>query len=138
MRARRHFDPETRVGHCCGCGTDGPLFKIPALFRYRCGECYEKEMGHPHRLDPRPLSYRTRKSACPCCHRTLDGATKIHGENTAPAAGTLSVCFYCGSFLIFTEDLSMRLMTLEEVGALPDEVRNLLVRARNVAKEVNP
>lgn len=61
--------------------------------------------------------------------------TGIIGETPTPN-NTISVCFYCGSFLMVIENLQLRLMTLEEVAALPDEIRNTLVRARKAAKLV--
>lgn len=48
-------DPETRVGNCCGCHRHSLLFKVPrsiSEFRYRCDECYEKEVGVRHYLAP--------------------------------------------------------------------------------------
>jgi hypothetical protein len=50
-------EPETRVGHCCGCKpdealSDKPLYKIPGLFRYRCADCFEKETGYRHPGSP--------------------------------------------------------------------------------------
>lgn len=41
-------DPQTRLGHCCGCKTDGVLFKIPGIYRYRCAPCFHKETGQHH------------------------------------------------------------------------------------------
>lgn len=46
-----HFileEPPTRIGICCGegCGEYSLLFKITGLYRYRCAECYTKEVGH--------------------------------------------------------------------------------------------
>ncbi len=52
------LDPETRVGNCCGegCGQHALLFKVPDIYRYRCGDCFERETGHRHHLDPRGAS----------------------------------------------------------------------------------
>jgi hypothetical protein len=51
-RGRREAEPETRVGHCCGCGTDGALFKLVGIFRYRCAACFVRETGYRHHLSP--------------------------------------------------------------------------------------
>lgn len=54
MRRRQPEEPETRVGNCCGtkCGNHDTLFKVPGIFRYRCAECFEREMGWRHHLSP--------------------------------------------------------------------------------------
>ncbi len=50
---RKNPEPETLVGHCCGCSADPmTLFKVPAIFRYRCSECFERELGYRHHLSP--------------------------------------------------------------------------------------
>lgn len=28
------------------------LFKVPGIYRYRCADCFEKEMGYRHHLSP--------------------------------------------------------------------------------------
>ena len=58
-------------------------------------------------------------SACPCCGRKLDGATKTHGERKrGPKAGDLSLCVYCGEMLIFADDSYLREPTDEELVAV--------------------
>lgn len=47
---RRNAEPEVRVGNCCGCNQQAVLFKIPAIFRYRCAACFERETGYRHHL----------------------------------------------------------------------------------------
>lgn len=56
---RRALDPETRVGICCGveCRKSPTwdyvtLYKVAGVYRYRCADCYEKEVGWRHRLAP--------------------------------------------------------------------------------------
>lgn len=52
MIKRQDQEPETRVGHCCGCGEDNALFKIPGIPRYRCDLCFERETGYRHHMAP--------------------------------------------------------------------------------------
>lgn len=53
MKRAEHDEPETRVGICCGCRSDSQaLFKVPGIFRYRCSECFQREVGHRHHLAP--------------------------------------------------------------------------------------
>ena len=44
-------EPESLVGNCCGCNRFPRLvFKVPDVDRYRCGECFERELGYKHHL----------------------------------------------------------------------------------------
>jgi len=54
MSARHTLsEPETRVGHCCGCHQCPiPLFKVQGVYRYRCADCFERETGFRHYLSP--------------------------------------------------------------------------------------
>jgi len=51
---RAETEPETRIGHCCGCRSpnDLLLYKVQGISRYRCDECFERETGHRHHLSP--------------------------------------------------------------------------------------
>lgn len=44
----RRADPEplSRIGNCAACGRHSLLYKVPVLYRYRCLECYEREVGY--------------------------------------------------------------------------------------------
>jgi hypothetical protein len=65
---------------------------------------------------------------CPSCGRLLEAAS-MHAERLAEP-GDYSVCAYCGSFLQITEDMRTRLLTEEDVAEMPDDLRNMLIRAR--------
>lgn len=68
---------------------------------------------------------------CPVCHHKLDACTGVnHDEN--PKDGDYTVCIGCGSFLVFeiTDTYHLRVVTLEEMGALDDDTRILLQRVR--------
>ncbi len=53
MKSRPDPEPETRVGHCCGCRADPvTLYKIAGIYRYRCDSCYQQETGLRHYLAP--------------------------------------------------------------------------------------
>lgn len=55
MKRQTNDEPITRIGNCCGCKTYPTLlFKVPGVFRYRCGGCYAKEVGSRHWLDVEP------------------------------------------------------------------------------------
>jgi len=68
--------------------------------------------------------------ACPCCGRPNDSVTAADGSEARPSPGDLAMCFGCGAFLTFDDKLLQRELSLEEVGALPDDDRIALQRAR--------
>ncbi len=73
------------------------------------------------------LGVRVPATECPSCKRRLDGAGPVSPDAPAhvtPSPGDPSVCMGCGAFLIFTEDLHLRLMLFEEFEALPAEVKD--------------
>ena len=48
---RPHSENEWLNGNCCGCSRfPRVLFKLPGADRYRCDECFVKEMGFRHPL----------------------------------------------------------------------------------------
>ena len=75
-------------------------------------------------------------SNCPVCLKQFDAATSPFGDS-APTPGDLTVCIYCASFLIFEQDLRLRLMTEQEIGELPDEARIQIMRVRRAIKAVS-
>lgn len=76
---------------------------------------------------------------CPSCGAVVDGATQINGDAEGlPDPGDLSMCIYCGKYLLFTEGLELRLLTEAEVCDLPEHARTLLQRARDVWNKLPP
>ncbi len=76
-------------------------------------------------------------SFCPSCGQNLDAATAVDPLDKArPKPGDYSVCLDCTSFLRFTDDYTVRLMTEAEVASMDDENRNLLVRVRKRIQQV--
>lgn len=73
-------------------------------------------------------------SACPSCGAELAAATSVADDFT-PTAGTGSVCADCGAVLMFTADLSLRLMTDEERRALNSEARQTIALFQRFVRE---
>lgn len=84
-------------------------------------------------MDINIVSHRVPTCACPVCGYKLDRATDASGKAAIPAEGDVSVCIDCTAFLVFQQDLTVREMTLEEVGNLPDHIRHQLVKIRTTA-----
>lgn len=67
--------------------------------------------------------YRHEKvSECPNCGESLEVSTPVPGSvPTPPAEGDLSVCFHCGTIMIFTDDKgALRKVTLDDLKKLDD------------------
>jgi hypothetical protein len=62
----------------------------------------------------------------------------LANEEYEPKSGEISLCSYCTSYLVTTEDgLTFRELTVDEVCDLPNEVLYQLTKARNLLKKVN-
>src|SRR5262245_40050821 len=73
--------------------------------------------------------FRVPSSSCPRCGCEMDGALGSKPNSDAPPrAGSLAVCIDCGAPLVFAEDLSLRLLSDQEILALRPEERADLVR----------
>ena len=80
--------------------------------------------------------FQTRKAKptrCLHCHALLDRAT---GESQ-PQPGDLSVCITCGNLMIFTEDMSLREPTAQELRAVManEEIADLINSVRSFIRE---
>lgn len=80
-------------------------------------------------------SYRCIESLCPVCKERLDAASNAYQETSPPECGDVSICIYCASYLIFDENLSLQLLSVEDLLQLPDKILQQLTRAR---KELTP
>jgi hypothetical protein len=71
--------------------------------------------------DKRPLDTETR---CPYCDHLLDGAWSFEGATPSP--GDLSVCINCAKALVFSDDLRLQPLTVEEFATLNSEEQHNL------------
>ena len=53
---------------------------------------------------------------CPNCGHIADRASGLSGES--PSEGDVSICLYCGAFLMFTSDLYQRMMDKDDLDRL--------------------
>lgn len=68
---------------------------------------------------------------CPDCHRLHEAKFGVGGYEHDPEPGSLSICYYCSAFLVFTEDMGFRLLTDEEFERLPREAKGMLLGIRD-------
>jgi hypothetical protein len=62
---------------------------------------------------------------CPKCKVKLTAASDPAGGGT-PSAGDISVCVYCAAILVFNPELTMRLMSPDEINGLEPVVADKL------------
>lgn len=59
-------------------------------------------------------THRVPDTICVNCGKALNGATLTVGD-AAPSAGDLSMCLYCGHLMAYTDDLTLRNLTRQEM-----------------------
>lgn len=72
---------------------------------------------------------------CPRCGYNIDAATSLDGGDFHPAAGDLSVCIECGTWLVFDDELRPRELTKDERRELPAYAIALLDQAGAVIQQ---
>lgn len=73
--------------------------------------------------------------ACPVCQKTLDRLSGA-GHDRRPAPGDdITICLYCTAVLSIEAGLDLRLLSAEEVAALPPPVLETIDRVRRLIPE---
>ena len=68
---------------------------------------------------------------CPICGFVLNAMSTTDMDSSQPESGDVSICFNCTSYLIFDENFKVRLLTVDEIVDLPNEMLVLLTGERN-------
>lgn len=71
------------------------------------------------------------KPKCPICKKILDAATAVE-HSKLPQEGDVTICIYCCNFLTFDANHNLSLISAEDMIALPDDVRMLLIKTREI------
>lgn len=74
------------------------------------------------------------ESSCPDCGKKLDAATNIEND-AVPVPGDIGICLYCQGVHIFTDSMSRRSPTEEDIASMPFVALSNLQRTINNAKE---
>ena len=76
---------------------------------------------------------------CPQCGHRINAASTLSddGRFAHPHAGDTTVCMDCGAWLVFRDDLSMRLMTADEKVGLEELERQALVQLSRAIEKVH-
>lgn len=81
------------------------------------------------------VTTRHATSNCPTCGAGFDAASAVDGEDVAPKPGDISVCLYCGEWLMFDDDTLPTLKPTEE--EMKQASAALLVEAREMRARWN-
>lgn len=65
---------------------------------------------------------RLKGTDCPRCEEFLDGFTSIEAGNI-PKDGDISICAYCLTLLRYESDLSLRVLTDEEIEEFKPQIK---------------
>lgn len=66
---------------------------------------------------------------CPQCNKLLTASTAADGSDRLPEPGDFTMCVYCGTILIFDDELRQRLPTSDELDDLSPEMLERMRRA---------
>lgn len=69
-------------------------------------------------------------SHCTQCEHPLDSGFDMHGSESVPTEGDLSVCIHCGNLMVYRADQTLRTMTAAEFQKLDPDMQRDLDRAR--------
>jgi hypothetical protein len=82
---------------------------------------------------------KSKPTPCPHCGTNLDAhACTTSDESTKPQPDDISVCAYCASFLIYNDDLSLRIFTDDDYRALEPRIANVMIAMQKQLFKDNP
>lgn len=108
------------------------ITKLKAWLRARLGQSKIPTPAEP--IDGKPVWSTPATKQCPSCKHVLDAAMNFHGLGI-PKKDDVSVCFYCGIMLEFTDNQgTIRILPPEAWEALPVDIQAALLRAAAMAE----
>ena len=82
-----------------------------------------------------------RDQRCPSCGKRMDAAAFANNaQHVEPESGDVSICFHCGQFMVFDDDLRLRLPTPAERSHLArdehaEAARNALLKFHRTRRQ---
>ena len=80
------------------------------------------------------MTIRTPETKCLRCQHKVDAATHPR-DGSAPVPGDATICVYCGYLMAFTDDMTFRELTEEELKELPLDEVSRIQRARKAVMD---
>lgn len=74
-------------------------------------------------------------SLCPTCGNELNAASSTTGTRS-PRPGDISVCIHCGAFLSYQPDITLKLLTEEELVEISAEDPEAIITLNRVREAV--
>ena len=81
------------------------------------------------------MTTRLAETKCLRCHHKLDAASCLADDAAVPKPGDITICIKCGYLMTFTDDLSFRDLTEEEVLEVTLDVVSRFQRVRKAIME---
>lgn len=78
---------------------------------------------------------RIEPTECPECGYVLNASVNMNSEG-APEPGDYTVCGRCRSFLVFTDEMGVRLLTEEEIADMDASIRAEMVQIREMVRDM--
>lgn len=83
-------------------------------------------------------THTTEKSKCPQCGYTLDAHDSMDPvDQRAPEKDDISICIKCASYNMFNEDLTLRVMTEEDINQIHPETLAHMQRFSDEIKKIH-
>ena len=82
------------------------------------------------------MTTRFPEMGCLRCGALMDAASHLTDDDATPEPGDVTICLYCGMLMAFSEDLTFRELTEEEITKVPLDEVSRFQRARKAA--MNP
>jgi hypothetical protein len=73
--------------------------------------------------------FRSAETPCPFCGKGIDSASPVDESDQRPSDGDLSLCIYCGEWLVFNADMTFRKPTDEDYEVIASDPALRRVRA---------
>ena len=81
------------------------------------------------------MTTRTPEAKCLRCEHKVDAVSHPTNDEVVPKPGDATVCLYCGYLMVFTDDMTFRELTEEELLEVPLDELSQLQRARKVVMD---
>jgi hypothetical protein len=78
---------------------------------------------------------KTPSAACPRCQKLLDRVDALIGGPATPKPGDVTLCIGCGTILVFTPGLGLRIARPDDMEELSPEQTEVLAMARQFVKQ---
>jgi len=80
-------------------------------------------------------TFKTPTCKCPVCSYEMDACSGVDGDS-APAKDDITVCYNCATLLLFNDDLTIRLPTVQERKEIPTHIIETVDKLRHALNTI--